>query len=62
MGDPSESSSPDDEEEDGSGSGNVPNELVSADGLSLEELVDEAVTSRGDSIQWDDELTPNEEP
>jgi len=40
----------------------VPNELIDADGLSLEELIDEAVTSRGDNIQWDDDLTPTQEP
>ena len=64
MGDPSESSRPDDQDEDDDGEGggaNTSNELISADGLTMDQLIDEAVTSRGDDIQWDDDLTGNEE-
>ena len=63
MGNPSEQSGAveDDDDADGSGNSSFANELISTDGLTLDELIDEAVTSGGDSIQWVDDLTGKEE-
>lgn len=64
MGSPSEQSGAegDDDDSDGTGdSANVANELISTEGLTLDQLIDEAVTSGGDNIQWVEDLTKNQE-
>lgn len=63
MGNPSEQSGVGAEDEDAQGSGGASfaSQLISTEGLNLDELIDEAVTSGGDNIQWVDDLSQNEE-